>query len=207
MRGRLHQAALFAVVPAGIVLVVVAPTTLARFAATVYALTLIGMYATSAAYHRLTWSPNSQPWIKLLDHAMIFLLIAGTYTPLALLVLRGPWRVTILALIWAGAALGIALKFVRVDGFTLVTSVLYGIMGWLAIVAISEIARAVSVTALALMFLGGLLYTGGGVVLARNRPDPVPSTFGYHEVWHSCVIAGSACHYGFILLITLGSGR
>jgi hemolysin III len=205
LRGRLHQVAFFVAVPAGVVLVSVAPTARARLAAAVYALSLAALYGTSTLYHRLPWSPRSLRWMKRLDHSMIFVLIAGTYTPLALLVLHGPWRVTILSIVWGGAAVGIALKLVRVDGLAALTGALYIALGWLAIVATPEIVHGISATATALLFTGGVLYTIGAVVLARNRPDPIPSTYGYHEIWHSCVIAATACHYSLILLITLGA--
>src|SRR5437588_1555145 len=135
LRGRLHQAALFVVIPAGIVLVSLAPTGRARFAAVVFALSLAGLYGTSTLYHRLPWSPRSLRWMKRLDHSMIFVLIAGTYTPLALLVLRGPWRVTVLSVVWGGAAVGILLKLIRIDGLAAVTGAVHLGLGWMAIVA------------------------------------------------------------------------
>jgi hemolysin III len=205
LRGRLHQVAFFVAVPAGVVLVSIAPTLRARFAAIVFALSLAGLYGTSTLYHRLPWSPRSLRWMKRLDHSMIFVLIAGTYTPLALLVLRGPWKVTVLSIVWGGAALGVLLKFLRVDGLAAVTGALYIALGWLAIVATPEIVHGISGAATGLLFTGGILYTGGAIVLARNRPDPVPSVYGYHEIWHTCVIAASVCHYGLIMLVTLGA--
>jgi len=205
LRGRLHEAAFFLAVPAGAVLVAVAPTLRARLAAVVFALSLAGLYGTSTLYHRLPWSPRSLRWMKKLDHSMIFVLIAGTYTPLALLVLRGPWKVTVLSVVWGGAAIGIVLKFLRIDGLAAVTGALYIALGWLAIVATPEIVNRISDTATALLFTGGVLYTGGAIVLAKNRPDPAPNTYGYHEVWHTCVIVASMCHYGLIMLVTLGA--
>ena len=205
LRGRLHQVAFFVAVPAGVVLVSVAPTARARFAAAIYALSLAGLYGSSTLYHRLPWSPRSLRWMKRLDHSMIFVLIAGTYTPLALLVLHGPWRVATLSVVWGGAALGIVLKLVRIDGLHALTGALYIALGWMAVLAMPEIVRGISGPAVGLLFSGGVLYTAGAVVLARNRPNPIPSTYGYHEIWHTCVIAATACHYSLILLITLGA--
>ena len=205
LRGRLHQGAFFAAVPAGVVLVSIAPTPRSRLAAAIFALSLAGLYGTSTLYHRLPWSPQSLRWMKRIDHSMIFVLIAGTYTPLALLVLHGAWEVTVLSIVWGGAAIGTLLKFLRIDGLAAVTGALYIALGWLAIVATPEIVHGISGTAAGLMLTGGILYTGGAIVLARNRPDPAPSTYGYHEIWHTCVIAASACHYGLIMLVTLGA--
>ena len=205
LRGRLHQFAFFVVVPAGVLLVTMAPTTRARVAAAIYALSLAGLYGTSTLYHRMPWSPKSHRVMKKLDHSMIFVLIAGTYTPLALLVLHGPWKVATLSVVWGGAAVGIVLKFVRIDGLSALTGALYIALGWMAIVAMPEIVHGISGPALSLLFIGGVLYTGGAIVLARNRPNPAPATYGYHELWHTCVIAASACHFGLIMMVTLGA--
>ena len=203
-RGRLHQAAFLVSIPAGLALVAAAPTTTARAAAVVYALSLIALYGTSAAYHRLPWSPKGQRWMKRLDHSMIFMLIAGTYTPFSLLVLPWPWSVVILAVAWGGAALGIALKMAHIDGLRTLTGALYIALGWLAIVALPQMVRGLSGPAIGLLFAGGALYTAGAVVLSRRRPDPRPSIFGYHEIWHSLVIGGSLCHYALVFLIVQG---
>ena len=205
LRGRLHQAAFFAAIPAAVVLVAVAPTTVARVAGTVYAASLVGLYGSSAAYHRLRWSRRALQRMKRLDHSMIFVLIAGTYTPFSLLVLHGAWSVAILATVWAGAAVGVALKLLRIDGMRLATGALYGTLGWLAILTAPQAVRGMSPTALGLLIAGGLMYTVGAVVLARRRPDPSPRVFGYHEIWHSFVVAAGACQYAAILLVTLGA--
>ena len=201
-RGRLHQAAFFAAVPAGVVLVLIAHGGAARVGAAIYGCTLAGLYATSATYHRVRHSPRFTRWMKRLDHAMIFLLIAGTYTPLALLALRPPWSVVVLSVVWGGGLVGATLQLLRIDGLRLLTSALYGTLGWLAIFVVPRLARVMSPAALILLFAGGLLYTGGAIVLARNRPNPIPTVFGYHEIWHACVIGASACHYSTILLLT-----
>jgi hemolysin III len=132
-------------------------------------------------------------------------LIAGTYTPFALLVLHGAWSVTILALAWAGAVAGIAIKVLSIDRLRTVGSAMYIVLGWLVIIALPQIVHGLSPTGLALLFAGGVLYTSGAVVLWRRWPDPSPAWFGYHEVWHSMVIAASICHYVAIMLLLVGS--
>jgi len=202
-RGRLHQVAFFVAIPAGIALVALARGTSARVVATVYALSLVGLYGTSAAYHRLARSPRARLWMKRLDHSMIFVLIAGTVTPVAALVLNPPWSIVLLVVVWCGAALGISLKMFSIDGFRVLTGTLYIVLGWVAILMLPQLIRGLSVPSLVLVVVGGVLYTVGAVVLLRRRPDPSPSTFGYHEVWHSMVVAASACHYVAVLLIVL----
>jgi hemolysin III len=203
LRGRLHQAAFFASIPAGIALVVAARSSLARLAVLVYALSLAGMFGTSAALHRLHWSPRG--WLRMdrLDRAMIYVLIAGSYTPVALLALHPGWRVAFLALAWTGATAGVALvlRWHRHRGAGVLRMVLYLGLGWISLLALPELARALGPGKLALGLLGGVLYTLGAVVLIRRRPDPNPRVFGYHEVWHACTLAAGACHYALIWLL------
>jgi hemolysin III len=195
--------AFFVAVPAGVALVGAAPTGVSRAAAAVYAVSLAGLYGTSALYHRLPWSPRARRWMKRLDHSMIFLLIAGTYTPFSLLVLTGMWRVVVLSVVWGGAALGIVLRMVRVDGLNALAATLYIGLGWTVVVAWPQILRGLSVAGVTLLVAGGMLYTIGAIVLAARRPDPLPAVFGYHEVFHSMVIGGSACHFIAILQVVL----
>ncbi len=203
MRGRLHQGAFFFALPAGILLITEARSATARTAATIYAIALAGMYGTSALYHRLPWSPNGRLWMKRLDHSMIFVLIAGTYTPFSLLVLQGAWRWVVLAAVWTVAAGGIALKFFRIDGLKALGATLYIGLGWVVVLASPQLFGHLSWEASVLLVSGGLLYTSGAIVLAGHRPDPSPRVFGYHEVWHSMVIGGSLCHYVAITLVLL----
>jgi hemolysin III len=204
-RGRLHQLAFFVTIPAGVVLIAAARTTTARTAAIVYALSLAGLYGSSASYHRLRWTPTALRRMKRLDHSMIFVLIAGTYTPFLLLVVRGTFSLVLLSIVWAGAGAGILLKTLKVDGLKVLTGALYVVLGWLAVVAAPQIVRHLSGTSLALLVAGGLIYTSGALVFATRWPNPDPATFGYHEVWHSAVFSASACHYGVILLLVLGT--
>jgi hemolysin III len=175
----------------------------ARVGAIVFAVSLAGVFATSAAYHRLPWSPRGKQWMKRMDHSMIFVLIAGTYTPGVLLLLHGAWKVTGLALVWGVAAVGIMFKMIQIDRFKALGGALYITLGWLAVIGLPQVFRNMPPAAIALMFAGGLLYTGGAIVLLRNRPNPNPRVFGYHEVWHSFTLGASACHFAMVFLLVL----
>jgi hemolysin III len=203
LRGRLHQVASFVAIPAGLLLILVAHNTTARIAALVYALSLVGQYAISGAYHRLDWTPKGRRRIKRADHSMIYILIAGTATPVALLALQKPWSIVMLAVVWTGAAIGVGMKMTRIEGFRIATAVLYIALGWVVVLLAPQLAHGLSLAALCLVAAGGLLYTSGSIVLLRHRPDPSPAVFGYHEIWHSMVVAASACHYAAVLLILL----
>jgi hemolysin III len=203
-RGRLHQVAFFVAVPAGVALVAAAPSAISRTAAAIYAVSLAGLYGTSALYHRMPWSPKARGWMKRLDHSMIFVLIAGTYTPFSLLVLTGAWRAVVLSVVWAGAAIGIALKMLRIDGLKALAATLYIGLGWMVVAASPQMLRGMPPRTVALVATGGILYTTGAIVLATRRPDPSPSVFGYHEVWHAMVVAASLCHYAAVFLVVLG---
>jgi hemolysin III len=200
LRGRLHQVVFFLSVPAGAALVAAARSPSARTGAVVYALSLSALFGTSAAYHRLAQTLRARLWMRRLDHSMIFVLIAGTYTPVCLLVLDGAVRTATLALVWTAALLGVGLKLLRHEA-VLVGNSLYLVMGWAVVLILPQLARGLGAVPLALLTAGGLLYTVGAVVLSRHRPDPLPTVFGYHEIWHTLVVAASACHYAMILLL------
>jgi hemolysin III len=202
-RGRIHQVAFIVSIPACLLLVAVGSTLSARVATAVYGIALTGLLGTSASYHRYPWSPVAMARMQRLDHSMIFLLIAGTYTPFAILALHGVLQAVVLAVVWTGAAVGIGLKQLQRRGLPAVTAVLYVALGWVAVVAIPQFVTGVSAAASALLFAGGLLYTAGAVVLARRRPDPIPDVFGYHEIWHGMVTAAILCHYLAILILLL----
>jgi hemolysin III len=203
LRGRLHQVAFLVSIPAGIALVLAAQSRLARLGVLVYALSLTAMFGTSAAFHRLRWSPRARLRMDRLDRTMIYVLIAGSYTPVCLLALRPGWRVAFLALVWTGAAVGVALVLLwnRHRGIGVVRMVLYLGLGWLSLLILPQLARTLGLGRLALGVAGGLLYTVGAVVLIRRRPDPNPRVFGYHEVWHAFTVAAGACHYALIWLL------
>jgi hemolysin III len=202
LRGRLHQVAFFASLPAGMLLLLFAPGPSAVIGALVYWISLLAQFGTSAAYHVGTWGDEGRARMKTLDHATIFILIAGTYTVFCSIVLEGTQAVTVLAIVWGGAAIGIATKLYRTD-LNVLSGFLYLGLGWVAVIVLPALVRDLSTTQLALTVLGGVLYSAGALALALHRPDPWPRTFGYHEVWHAATIAAAACIYTAILLVFL----
>jgi hemolysin III len=205
LRGRIHQVAFFVSIPMGVALVALAQGPAATTAAAVYAVSLSAVLGTSAAYHLGGWSPRARRWMKRLDHSMIYVLIAGSYTPVTVLVLHGPWEAVLLSVVWAGAVIGITLKMARPDGLSVISAVLYMAMGWLALVALPQLVSGMTPAEVVLMVAGGLFYTVGAIVFAARRPDPRPEVFGYHEVWHSFMVAGAGCHYAMILLVLVAA--
>jgi hemolysin III len=201
LRGLLHQIAFFLSIPAGITLVALARGAAARVGAAIFAVSLSGLYGVSAAYHRGRWSAGAHRLMKHLDHTMIFVFIAGSYTPVTLLALRPAWGITLLTLAWSGAAAGVLITVLRLERWHRVGFALYLTLGWLAAIATPQLVHALSRVELALMVAGGVLYTVGAIVLARKRPDPSPAVFGYHEVWHAFVVGASVCHFMLVLLL------
>ena len=199
LRGVSHQWAAVCAVPFGALLVVVADGARARVAVAVYALSLLGLFTVSAIYHRINWrSAAARRRMRRLDHSMIFVLIAGTYTPFAILSLHGPLALAILAAVWAGALSGALFKLVWITAPAWLVISAYIALGWVAVAALPQLASAIGVTGLALLGLGGLLYTAGALVYALRRPDPVPAVFGYHELFHVFVIVAAALQYAVI---------
>jgi hemolysin III len=201
-RGWIHRVSFLIAGPAGIVLLVVAPSWGARLAVVVYALTLVTVFWVSSTYHRGSWSAEEFARWQRRDHAAIFLLIAGTYTPYCVLALDGAWRASMLTAIWVGAVIGIVVKLYRVDLHVL-SGVMYLGLGWAAVIPFPQFIRELSPAALILTVAGGLLYSFGALVLALHRPKLFPRTFGYHEVWHAATAVAAACHYVAVLLILL----
>ena len=200
-RGVLHALGAFAVVPLGALLVDAASGTTARVAATVYVLAQLVVFATSASYHRLAKSPTARRRMQLADHSMIYLLIAGTWAPVCLLVLPGASGRMFLAGVVAAAAVGIVLKSFGIDRFPRSSNAMYGVMGGAALLALPGIVGSIDLPTVALLALGGLVYAGGAMVLLFKRPDPLPSVFGYHEIWHACTVGAAACHFAMVWLI------
>lgn len=199
LRGVTHQWAFFISLLLGLALVITAPSGLATTAAAVYAGCVAILFGSSALYHRVTWrSAAARRWMRRLDHSAIFLLIAGSYTPFAVLVIDGALGDVILVIIWSGAALGIFLKLVWIDAPKWLVTITYVALGWVVVVAGPDLARELGVTALSMVALGGLLYTAGALVYALQRPDPVPAVFGYHEVFHVLVILAAGLQYAVI---------
>ena len=199
LRGVLHQWACAGAVPLGLMLVLVAGTARARVALSVYAVSLVALFGVSALYHRINWrSVTGRDWMRRLDHSMIFVLIAGSYTPFAVLVLHGSLGVTILVAAWAGALLGVAFNLVWRNAPTWLRAALYVGLGWIAVAAAPQLGAGIGLVGVTLVALGGVLYTIGAVVYASKRPDPAPTVFGYHEVFHLLVIAAAAVQYAVI---------
>ena len=185
-------------------LLALAPTWAARVAVAVYAVTLVTVFWVSSTYHRGTWSPEEFARWQRRDHAAIFLLISGTYTPLCVLALEGPWRVWLLVAVWIGAGLGILMKLYRVDLHVL-SGFMYLGLGWTAVIVFPQLVRALESAPIILIAAGGLLYSLGALALATHRPRLFPRTFGYHELWHAATAAAAACHYVAVLLIVLAA--
>jgi hemolysin III len=165
----------------------------------IFGLSLVALYAASALYHLLPLSPAGVARLRRLDHMTIFVLIAGTYTPFCVLALDGGWRWGLLALIWSLALCGVMLKLRWMDAPRWLSVALYLGMGWIAVIAASELVRAVPPGGIAWVLSGGLVYSAGALAYGLKRPDPVPGVFGFHEVWHIFVLAGSACHFWAVL--------
>jgi hemolysin III len=198
LRGVSHELAFFAALGAGAVLVALSPAG-ARVAAAVYAVSLATMFGVSALYHRPTWSPGPRTWMRRLDHAAIFVLVAGTYTPFALLLGdRGP---TLLAIAWGGALLGICQSLFWVKAPRPLVASLYVALGWAVAIFWPALHAVLGVPALCALVLGGVLYSIGAVVYAARKPDPSPAVFGYHEIFHAFVIAAAVCHFAVVVAV------
>jgi hemolysin III len=208
LRGVFHQWAFFASLVAGAALVVAAPEGRATLATAIYAATVVGLFGVSAVYHRVDWvSATARRWMRRLDHSMIFLLIAGSYTPFGLLVLEGALGTAILIAVWSGAAAGIVLNLAWVDAPKWVTAIVYIVLGWVAVAVFPDLVSELGVVATALIAAGGVLYTLGAIVYALKRPDPAPAVFGYHEVFHLLVIGAAALQYAVVAFYVLpGAG-
>jgi hemolysin III len=197
-----HSWAFLCSVPAGVALVALANGALARVAVAIYAVSLVAVFATSAAYHRLARTPTAWRRLRRLDHAMIYALIAGTFTPVCLVSLPLAWGVPLLVVMWIVAVVGIVLKGTGNERLIPFANALYFVMGWSAVIAVPVMVDRVRPTALALMAAGGVVYTLGAVVLLRRRPDPRPSVFGFHEIWHACTVVAATTHYAMVWAIT-----
>ena len=165
---------------------------------------MVVLFGTSALYHRIDWgSVAARRWMRRLDHSAIFLLIAGTYTPFALLALDGPLATVILVVVWAGALSGIVMKLVWIDAPKPVVAIAYVMLGWVAVAAFPDLIEELGVTGVGLIVAGGALYTTGAVVYALKRPDPAPTVFGYHEIFHLLVIVAAALQYAAVAFYVL----
>ena len=195
LRGVLHEVAFAISLVTGTVIVCLADDAQERVAASVYAASVALLFGTSAAYHRGRWSPRMHGLMSRLDHSMIFVLIAGTYTPFCLLLLDGWLRWTIFGVVWGGAAAGIALRNAFRDPPRWVFVGLYLALGWVALAVLPQVLHTGGVVVFVLLLVGGVLYSLGAVVYARRHPDPSPQWFGFHEVFHAFTLAAFAAHY------------
>jgi hemolysin III len=202
LRGVFHEVGFYAAVGAGVALVLTAEDGRARASAVVFSGCAAACFGASALYHRPTWRPNVRAWLARLDHGGVYLLIAGTYTPFGLLVMSTEWAIPVLSVVWGGALVAILLKLVWVHAPKWVSATIGLGLGWVGAAAFSQLLK-VELLGLFLVIAGGLLYTAGAVVYARQRPDPVPQVFGYHELFHVLTLAGLACHYAAIAFFVL----
>jgi len=207
LRGVSHQWAFFGALIAGAILVWAAPDGKATLAAAIYAASLAALLGTSALYHRVNWRrPAARQWMRRLDHSMIFLLIAGTVTPFALLVMQGPLATALLIAVWAGAVAGIVVELIWVDAPKWVAVIVYLAVGWIGALGFPAIAVEAGIGAAVLIAAGGVMYTAGAIVYARQSPDPRPSVFGYHEVFHLLVIAAAITHFAAVAIYAVPAG-
>jgi hemolysin III len=194
-RGVLHQVGFVASIIVAPLLLVSADAVRARLAAAVFALSVAGCFGASALYHCVTWAPPVRRWMRRIDHAGVYLLIAGTYTPVSLLVLDGTWERVILTVVWAGALAAILLKFAWLDAPKWVAAGVGMALGWVSVVALPQLVGRLEPSALTLLIAGGLLYSLGAIVYALRKPDPLPQVFGYHEVFHALTVVAATCQY------------
>ena len=204
LRGRFHGYAFFAAVVAGAALVVLAEGPRARFACAVYAGALAAMFGASALYHRVRWrSARARDWARRLDHAMIFVFIAGTYTPFALLAFKGILPVILLVAVWGGAVLGVLLNTTWIDAPKWVTTPVYLLVGWVGLIAVPQVFTELGVASAVLVTVGGVLYTLGAFAYATQWPDPFPANFGFHEVFHVLVVAAAVTQFVAVSFVAL----
>jgi hemolysin III len=202
----LHQVAFSVSLVVGTLLIVGAEGSRPHAAAAVFAGSVAACFGASALYHRVTWTPALRLWVRRVDHAGVFLLIAGTYTPVCMLVLTGTWRPVVLAVVWTGAACAIVLKFVWVEAPKWLAAVFGLTLGWAAVAILPQLATRLDPAAVALLGAGGLAYTAGAIIYARRRPDPRPAVFGYHELFHALTIVAVACQYVAIAFFIIRVG-
>jgi hemolysin III len=198
LRGVSHQWGFVVAVLAGGALIASAPTPTARVACSIYVASLCAMLGASALYHRIDWKPRSAGVIRRLDHSMIFVMVAGTYTPFALLVMTGPLAHFVLVASWTGALVGVAFTVLWTTPPTWLRSSLYLLLGWASVLLVPQVYDACGLGAIILLAGGGLLYTLGAIVYVRREPNPIPGVFGFHEVFHAFVVAAAVAHFAAI---------
>ena len=202
LRGWLHAATAPLALAAGIVLVALAPTATGRVGGAVFLAAAVLLFGTSGLYHRRTWGDRGEAVMRRLDHANIYVFIAASYTPMALLMLQGRSRVTLLVMIWTAALAGLVFRLGWLDAPRWLYTALYLVMGWAAVGWMGSFYAAGGLSVLLLILAGGVCYSGGALVYARKRPDPSPTWFGFHEIFHVGTVLGFACHYVAVSLVT-----
>jgi len=206
MRGVLHQWAAVVALLAGGYLVLSAPNAHARVASAVYAVSIVGLFTVSAIYHRVNWRrPSARAWMRRLDHAMIFVMVAGTTTPIAAIVLDGPLRTTVLSVAWGMAGIGITLKLLWIGAPKWISAAIYLAMGWAGFALFPKLVGDLGPWPAVGLLGGGVLYTIGAVIYAGKRPNPFPRVFGYHEIFHALVIVAALAHYLVVALAVVPS--
>ena len=206
LRGWLHLACFFLAVPIAVAIVASATSATARVAAVIYVVGVVALFGVSGSYHRVRWSPVWRSRMQRLDHMTIFVMIAGSYTPICLLILEGWLSVAMLVVAWTGAAVGGTLAWIRTRRVGGVRFGLYIGLGWAAVVAAPQLVGNLSIAQLVLIAVGGALFTVGAIFLATNWPDPFPRVFGYHEIWHVLVVAAVVCHMVAIVSVIQDTG-
>jgi len=201
LRGWLHLVCFVLSVPAGLAVIAAGESTRSRVAGVVYAIGMTAMFGVSAAYHRRRWSPVARRRMRRTDHGTIFVMIAGSSTPLCLLALPGTMGRVVLTAVWTAAAVGFCLALSGIAEKAVVGLLCYFGMGWGMVLALPELSRQLSGGQIGLLLVGGVIYTAGGIVLGTHWPNPSPIWFGYHEVWHTMVALACACHYVTILTV------
>lgn len=201
MRGWLHAWAAVAGIVVGAEAVALSPAGRTRASVALFAVSVALVFGTSAAYHRVRWTPAWRRRMARLDHSMIFLLIAASYTPFALLVMSPQVARPVLGAVWSGAALGIATRTMWHSAPPALMVGLYLCLGWTAVLVLPDILHRAGVGPLVLLLVGGGLYTAGAIVYALRRPDPLPAIFGYHEVFHLCTVVAASCHYACLFVV------
>ena len=194
LRGVFHELGFYAASATGVLLVVTADPGRARAAGAIFASCVAMCFGASAVYHRPTWQPRARAWLARLDHAGVYLLIAGTYAPFALIVMSKGWAIPVLAIVWGGAFCAILLKLFWVQAPKWLSAAIGLALGWVGAAAFSQLLK-LPLTPLLLVVAGGLLYTVGAIVYARRRPNPNPLVFGYHELFHVLTVVAAACQY------------
>ena len=203
LRGVIHQYSFWVAIGLAIVLVWRASTAKGTVAMAIYGVGLIGLFGISALYHRPTWEPKARAWMRRLDHSMIYVFIAASITPFALLVLDGGMAWAALAIAWGGALLGVLLSVLWVNAPKWLTVIIYVALGWVGVICVPQILDALGWWAILGLLLSGVLYTAGAIIYATGRPDPAPRTFGYHELFHSLVTGAAGTHYVVVAVLVL----